>query len=96
MNRFHMQNSAAQGMLGPFLCLNPTFARMRFLHAHLSSVVKFHTDFLSFTASAMQEAEKLKSNGNTLFVKGKFNAAADAYTDAILLCPTLPGGYLRS
>lgn len=33
------------------------------------------------------QAEELKALGNAMYAKGKFGAAIDAYTDAVLLCP---------
>ena len=32
-------------------------------------------------------AEQLKALGNAMYARGKFGAAVDAYTDAVLLCP---------
>ncbi|KAG9457042.1 hypothetical protein H6P81_001550 [Aristolochia fimbriata] len=40
-------------------------------------------------ATAKQQAELLKRDGNTCFAKERFGAAIDAYTEAITLCPNV-------
>ncbi|XP_060176679.1 E3 ubiquitin-protein ligase CHIP-like [Lycium barbarum] len=37
-----------------------------------------------------KQAEQLKQDGNTYFLKNRFGAAIDAYTEAITLCPNVP------
>lgn len=41
-------------------------------------------------ASAVRQAELLRNDGNNYFKKNRFNAAIDAYTEAITLCPNVP------
>ncbi|XP_068653497.1 E3 ubiquitin-protein ligase CHIP-like [Aristolochia californica] len=43
----------------------------------------------SAVATAKQQAELLKRDGNTYFAKERFGAAIDAYTEAITLCPNV-------
>lgn len=38
---------------------------------------------------ASEQAERLRQDGNVYFKKGFFNAAIDAYTEAIVLCPNV-------
>lgn len=47
------------------------------------------------TAAQRKAAEKLKAEGNVLFSKGRYNAAADCYTEAITLDPTLAVLYVN-
>lgn len=39
---------------------------------------------------ASEQAEQLKQDGNSYFLKNRFGAAIDAYTEAITLCPNVP------
>lgn len=41
-------------------------------------------------SGAAKQAELLKQDGNIYFKKDRFNAAIDAYTEAITLCPNVP------
>ncbi|CAL9023148.1 unnamed protein product [Prunus brigantina] len=44
-------------------------------------------------SQAFSTAEKLRKAGNSYFKKGRFNAAIEAYTEAITLCPDIPVYY---
>ncbi|KAG5252239.1 hypothetical protein OIU76_008447 [Salix suchowensis] len=45
---------------------------------------------VSALSAEEQQAEKSKSEGNECFRKNRFQAAIDAYTEAITLCPKVP------
>ena len=45
---------------------------------------------MTAVASASEQAELLRQDGNTYFKKDRFAAAIDAYTEAITLCPNVP------
>ncbi|KAI3450810.1 hypothetical protein Pfo_007475 [Paulownia fortunei] len=46
--------------------------------------------FPKVVASAAEQAEQLRLDGNSYFKKDRFGAAIDAYTEAITLCPNVP------
>jgi tetratricopeptide (TPR) repeat protein len=50
---------------------------------------------LAATAADKQTAEKIKNDGNVLFKKGKFAAAIDLYTEALLHAPDMHVIYIN-
>lgn len=69
------------------------------LTRQLSPTLALHTHLLSLTvllsAADRSTAEKIKNDGNVLFKKGKFSAAVDLYTEALLHAPDMHVIYIN-